>query len=167
MWQPAQLSRFIRGPSPSGTSSASSKSSCPTLKYTRSDGVRSANAVPASAPPPRTPGSTAEPAAVDAICNCSTESSATTPTPSVTDATDDLLVFIHSSSPGAKEGVLACLSGTPPAMHRGTDLFVCKRIGELREPRGSVQVRGRIGPRRLATAGSMPAVDQEVNGDDS
>ena len=47
--------------------------------------------------PPRTPGSTAIPLAVDAICACITQTSAANPIPSVTEATDNVPFFIHFS----------------------------------------------------------------------
>src|SRR5882672_2711831 len=59
-WQPPQLSRFILGPSPSGTSSAVTNSVLPVLKYSNWPAVRPGSGSPALAPP-RTPGSVACP----------------------------------------------------------------------------------------------------------
>ena len=56
-WQPPQPSRFILGPKPSGTSSSSSKSSCPRLKNSVSRAVNPAMGCPAPGGSPRTPGS--------------------------------------------------------------------------------------------------------------
>src|SRR5262245_13550153 len=58
-WQPPQPSRFIVGPRPSSTSSASLKSSRPCSKNLCSLAVRPAIASPAPAGPKRTPGSRA------------------------------------------------------------------------------------------------------------
>ena len=56
-WQPPQLSRFMRGPSPSSTSSASSKSSLPARKYSFSLLSQAGERPAGSGGPPRTPGS--------------------------------------------------------------------------------------------------------------
>src|SRR5262249_25178602 len=58
-WHPAQLSRFIIGPSPSATFSTSLKSSLPALNITSSGAVNPVRALPAPAAPPRPPGSLA------------------------------------------------------------------------------------------------------------
>src|SRR6185436_19646096 len=52
--------RFIRGPMPSSTSSASAKSARPALKYSSSCGVSPGSGWPAAGAPPRTPGSCAD-----------------------------------------------------------------------------------------------------------
>ena len=59
LWQPAQPSRFIRGPTPSGTSSTLSKSALPSAKNSNCLAVNPASGAPAPAAPPRTPGSRA------------------------------------------------------------------------------------------------------------
>ena len=66
IWQPPQLSRFIRGPRPSATASTSAKSSAPALKNAPWFAVKSRNALPAPASPSRTPGSRAEGSTEDA-----------------------------------------------------------------------------------------------------
>ena len=58
-WQPPQLSRFIVGPRPSSTSSASSKSSLPALNAASCGGVRLRSGRPALSLPARGPGSRA------------------------------------------------------------------------------------------------------------
>src|SRR3981189_554901 len=58
-WQPPQLSRFIRGPSPSATRSDSAKSVWPAEKYSSWFADRPSRDAPAPAVPGRTPGSTA------------------------------------------------------------------------------------------------------------
>ena len=58
-WQPPQLSRFIVGPRPPATSSTSLKSSLLTSKAASWVGVKPDNALPASAPTVRGPGSLA------------------------------------------------------------------------------------------------------------
>src|SRR5262245_10184150 len=59
-WQPPQLSRFIVGPKPSSTSSASLKSSLPATKAAICAGVNPANGAPEAAVPVLGPGSRAE-----------------------------------------------------------------------------------------------------------
>src|SRR5262245_13639337 len=57
IWQPPQLSRFILGPRPSGTSSGALKSSLPWLKNASWFAVNPDSGLPEAAAPPRTPGS--------------------------------------------------------------------------------------------------------------
>src|SRR5881396_2391622 len=78
LWQPAQLSRFIRGPSPSATTSTSSKSALPSVKKADCLAVNPAIGPPAPAGPPRTPGSRAvDDSWDDAISICKENRAAT------------------------------------------------------------------------------------------
>ena len=74
-WHPPQLSRFIRGPRPSATSSAALNSSFAELKYSFSAFVSPGNGCPAPGGPPRGPGSFASRICA-AAWNCSTSNPA-------------------------------------------------------------------------------------------
>ena len=77
-WQPTQLSRLKRGPSPSSSGSASWNSSSPAVKRSGCNPVRPSSILPAPAGPGRTPGSLAKNWALAPTATNRTETTMTT-----------------------------------------------------------------------------------------